>query len=132
LDERRRDRRLDSGVELALEVSYQHLPTDQRHLLRLLALHPGPDLDRYAAAALADMELSSTTGQLRQLYCEHLLQRAAPERYALHDLVRAFAAARARDEDSPPARRAALTRLFDFYLVVATAAANRLHPVDAG
>src|SRR6266545_1689579 len=50
LDERHHDRRLDDGVELALSLSYQHLPPDRRRLFRLLALHPGNDIDLYAAA----------------------------------------------------------------------------------
>jgi hypothetical protein len=45
LDERHRHGRLDAGVALALDLSYQHLPTDRQRLLRLLALHPGQDLD---------------------------------------------------------------------------------------
>jgi hypothetical protein len=38
LDERRHQRRLDNGVELALDLSYQQLPEDRRRLLRLAAL----------------------------------------------------------------------------------------------
>ncbi|WP_327003630.1 NB-ARC domain-containing protein [Dactylosporangium sp. NBC_01737] len=53
LDERHRDRRLDSGVELALGLSYQDLPADRQRLLRLVALHPGQDFDTAAAAALS-------------------------------------------------------------------------------
>ncbi|MBG0568736.1 hypothetical protein [Actinoplanes aureus] len=45
LDERHHDRRRDTGVELALHQSYQHLPADHQRLLGLLALHPGQDFD---------------------------------------------------------------------------------------
>jgi tetratricopeptide (TPR) repeat protein len=131
LDERHRDRRLDSGVELALDLSYQQLPTDRQRLLRLTALHPGQDLDAHAAAALSADDLSTTSGHLRQLYRDHLLQPAGPNRYTCHDLVRAYAAGRAGDEDPPPARRAALTRLFDYYLATAATAVNILYPAEA-
>ncbi len=130
LDERHRDRRLDTAVELALDVSYRHLPADQRHLLRLAALHPGPDLDSYAAAALAGTDLSTARTLLRRLHQDHLLQPATPGRYTFHDLVRAYAAGRATDEDSPPARRAALGRLFDFHLATSAAAMDSLYPAE--
>src|SRR5205085_5440617 len=71
LDERHRDRRLDDGVALALDVSYQHLPADRRRLLRLVALHPGQDLDEYAAAALADTDLATARTQLNLLCQDH-------------------------------------------------------------
>jgi tetratricopeptide (TPR) repeat protein len=128
LDERHHQQRLDSGVQLALDVSYRHLPADRQRLLRLVSLHPGQDLDPYAAAALAGTDLPTAQAQLHHLRRDHLLQDAGPGRYILHDLVRAYATDRAGDEDPPPARRAALTRLFDFYLATAAAAMDTLHP----
>jgi tetratricopeptide (TPR) repeat protein len=131
LDERHSDRRLDSGVELALDVSYRNLPTGERELLRLLAQHPGQDVDVYAAAALGATDSGIAAARLRELCANHLLQPAGPGRYVLHDLVRAYAAARAADEDRRSDRRAALTRLLDYYLAAAVEAMNRLDPVEA-
>jgi tetratricopeptide (TPR) repeat protein len=131
LEERHRDRRLDTGVEIALDLSYRQLPPDRRRLLRLVALQPGQDLDLYAAAALADADVSATRTQLRQLCRDHLLQRTTPGRYTLHDLIRAYATDRAGDEDPPSERRAALTRLFDFYLAATAAAMDALYPAEA-
>ncbi|MEU8814625.1 tetratricopeptide repeat protein [Actinoplanes sp. NPDC048796] len=128
LDERRQ---LEGGVELALDLSYRDLPAAQRRLLRLAALHPGEDLDAYAVAALAGDEPRRVERRLDGLCDDHLLSRAAPGRYTFHDLVRAFAADKARDEDSPRERRAALTRLFDYYLAATTEAMDVLHPVEA-
>ncbi|MEV7630723.1 tetratricopeptide repeat protein [Actinoplanes sp. NPDC089786] len=131
LDERHHQRRLDTGVELALHLSYQHVPADQRRLLRLLALHPGRDFDAYAAAALTDTDLDTAQTGLDHLHRNHLLQQAVPGRYTFHDLVRAYATTRAHDEDRPPERRAALTRLFDFYLATAAAAMDTLYPAES-
>jgi tetratricopeptide (TPR) repeat protein len=131
LEERHRDRRLDTGVELGLTMSYQHLPGDQQRLLRLLALHPAHDFDAYAAAALAGIGLPDARANLNHLCGDHLLQRATPGRYTFHDLVRAYAVNRGGDEDRPPERRAALTRLFDYYLATAAAAMDALHPAEA-
>ena len=130
LDERHRDRRLDTGIELALDLSYQHLSADRRQILRLLALHPGQDLDAYAAAALADTDLATARAHLHRLCGDHLLQPGTPGRYIFHDLVRAYAVTKAHDEDRPPARRAALTRLFDHYLATAATAMDTLHPAE--
>jgi tetratricopeptide (TPR) repeat protein len=130
LDERHHQQRLDSGVQLALDLSYQHLPADRQRLLRLVALHPGHDFDTHAAAALTGADPATTTVQLDDLCRDHLLQLAAPGRYTLHDLVRGYAAARSADEDPPPERRAALTRLFDFYLATAAAAMDTLYPAE--
>lgn len=59
------------------------------------------------------------------------MQPAATERYALHDVLRAYALNQAGDEDPPPVRHAALTRLFDHYLGAAAAAMDVLHPAEA-
>jgi tetratricopeptide (TPR) repeat protein len=130
LDERHHRRRLDTGVELAFDLSYLHQPSGQQRLLRLAALHPGENLDAYAAAALTDTDLATARSHLDDLGRDRLLQPAAPGRYTFHDLVRAYAAGRAGDEDPPPERRAALTRLFDYYLAAAAAAVDTLHPAE--
>ncbi|HEY0500621.1 MAG TPA: tetratricopeptide repeat protein [Kutzneria sp.] len=131
LDERHRDHRLDSGVELALDLSYRRLPAPRRRLLRLAALHPGPEFDVHAVAALADADPEAARTELDHLHHDHLMQLDAAGRYRCHDLVRAYAAARAADEDPPAERRAAQTRLFDHYLGAAALAAATLYPVDA-
>jgi len=131
LDERHQDRRLDTGVELALDLSYHHLPADRQRLLRLLALHPGQDFDAHAAAALADTDLPTAHTHLHLLHDDHLLQQDTQGRYTFHDLIRAYATTRAHDEDRPPDRRAALTRLFDHYLAATATAMNTLYPAEA-
>ena len=130
LDERHRHHRLDSGVELALHLSYQSLPPVRRKLLRRLAGHPGPDLDDQAAAALLDTDLDSTRDHLRQLAAENLVEQPVAGRFSLHDLVRLYAAERSVEEDRPQDRHAALTRLLDHYLFGAAAAMDLLYPAE--
>jgi tetratricopeptide (TPR) repeat protein len=130
LDERHRHLRLDSGVELALHLSYQHLPEPRQTLLRRMAAHPGPDLDDHAAAALLGTDPPAAAGHLRHLTDEYLVQQPVPGRFMLHDLVRAYAADRAREEDRPADRRDALSRLFDHYVYGAAAAMDALHPAE--
>jgi tetratricopeptide (TPR) repeat protein len=132
LDDRRRHRRLDTGVEVAFGLSYNDLPVERRRLLRLLALHPAQDFDAYAAAALAGIDPATARTELDRLRDEHLLQQATSGRYAFHDLVRAYATTRVHDEDRSTERRTALTRLFDYYLAATAAAMNTLFPAQAG
>ncbi|MEU8615446.1 NB-ARC domain-containing protein, partial [Actinoplanes sp. NPDC048791] len=132
LDERHRDHRLDTGVRLAFDRSYQHLPPHQQRVLRLAALHPGQDLDPYAAAALAATDVATARSALDDLGRHHLVQRAGPGRYTFHDLIGVYAADRARDEDPPRALRAAQTRMADHYLAAAAAAVDTLYPAEAG
>ncbi|MEU8328707.1 tetratricopeptide repeat protein [Micromonospora sp. NPDC048839] len=131
LDERHQQRRLDVSVELAFDLSYRELPTERRRLLRVVAAHPGDDFDARAVAALAGVRPSDAEVHLGRLHRDHLLQQAAPGRYALHDLIRAYAASRCGDEDPPPERRAALTRLFDYYVATAAAAMDVLYPAGS-
>jgi tetratricopeptide (TPR) repeat protein len=130
LDERHRHRRLDTGVELALHLSYQHLPGQRQALLRRMAAHPGPDLDDHAGAALLDTDPDTAAAHLRHLAAEYLIQQPVAGRYMMHDLVRAYAADRAHDEDRPADRQSALSRLFDHYLYSAAAAMDALYPAE--
>jgi tetratricopeptide (TPR) repeat protein len=131
LDERHHHRLPDTGVESAFALSYSQLPAGRQRLLRLTALHPAEDFDVHAAAALADGDLPGTQLHLDQLCRDHLLQQSAPGRFTFHDLVRAYAAGRAGDADPPTVRRAAMTRLFDYYLGASAAAMDVLHPAEA-
>jgi hypothetical protein len=102
-------------------------------LFRLAGLHPGPDLDRYAAAALTGSRPEQAAGMLDLLARAHLVHAARPGRYGMHDLLRVYARelAAARDsDDGEDWQRAALTRLFDHYLHAAAAAMDTLFPAE--
>jgi tetratricopeptide (TPR) repeat protein len=131
LDERHGNRRLDSGVELALEVSYRNVAAGERELLRLIAHHPGSDFDARAAAALAGTDLPAAEARLRELTADHLVQPAGSGRFQLHDLVRSYALSRSADEDRRADRRAAMTRLLDHYLATTAVAMDRFDPAGA-
>jgi tetratricopeptide (TPR) repeat protein len=130
LDEQHQHRRLDSGVHLALGLSYRHLPEQRQALLRRIAVHPGPDLDAHAAAALLDTDPATAEAHLAHLLDDHVLLQPIPGRYDLHDLVRSYAADLAYDEDRPAERRESLGRLLDHYLYTAAAAMDVLYPAE--
>jgi tetratricopeptide (TPR) repeat protein len=128
LQHHRRSLRLDSGVEVAISLSYRELPTDQQRVFRLLALHPGNDITAPAAAALTGTAVDAAGRQLDQLTAASLLQCPEPGRYRFHDLIRTYAAGLVHDEDPARARRAGLSRLGDQYLHTAGAAMDLIYP----
>ena len=65
---------------------------------------------------------------LAELTRAHLLAEHVPGRFAMHDLVRAYAAEQASTVDSDTARRDALCRVLDHYLHTARPADRLLRP----
>jgi DNA-binding SARP family transcriptional activator/Flp pilus assembly protein TadD len=94
----------------------------------LLSLHPGPDFEPYAAAALTSTTLGQARRAIDVLARAHLVQPAGEGRYAMHDLLRAYARELAISQSSHQQRRAALTRLFDHYLHAAAAMTDTMFP----
>jgi tetratricopeptide (TPR) repeat protein len=135
-DRQRRLSRLDVGgdphgaVATVFSWSYRALSADAARVFRLLGLHPGRSADRYAAAALADITVDRAEAALRDLARAHLVHRVDGDRYGQHDLLRAYAAGLAGDEDGGDGSRAALDRLFDYFVGTAHVAVDLLHPAD--
>ncbi|MHA4812846.1 AfsR/SARP family transcriptional regulator [Streptomyces aculeolatus] len=130
-DQHQRLHELEAGhrsVAAALDMSYRHLSPGQQRTYRLLGLHPGPDIDAYATAALLDSTVPHAGRMVEQLLDVHLLHEPAPGRYRFHDLVRAHAARTAAGGPAEHAARAALTRLFDYYRHTAARAADAAYP----
>jgi tetratricopeptide (TPR) repeat protein/transcriptional regulator with XRE-family HTH domain len=132
---READRALDAldggdaitNVRAVFSWSYRALTPAAGRMFRLLGLHPGSDVDTYAAAAMADTSLAGARLALGELVQANLVREQRPGRYAFHDLLRAYAAGQAgRDEAD-----AALGRLLDHYLYTATVAINVIFPTDA-
>lgn len=127
------DRRLaelstdSGGVSPAFALSYEHLPADQQRLFRLLGAMTGQDVEMYAAAALADVDVVAAEDLLEQLVDANLLLQPHPGRFQFHDLLRQYA--RTLEPDPQAVRR-----LLDFYLYATAEASaaifgSRLHPL---
>ncbi len=135
-DQQRRLDLLDSGgdsrtaVRVVFSWSYQNLPGDAARLFRLLSLHPGLDLDAHSAAALCGGTGQDGGTLLGLLSRAHLVQAQGPDLYGMHDLLRAYARELAAGHDAAGEQRAALNRLFDYYLYTAAAAMDTLFPAD--
>lgn len=135
-DQQRRLDLLDAGgdtrtaVRAVFSWSCRHLDADAARAFRLSGLHPGPDLDVYAIAALTQTTVRSAAQLLQRLDQAHLIQRAGPGRHALHDLLRDYAAEQAAARDGPAACRGATARLLDYYLHTAATAVRILYPAE--
>ncbi|OLF15118.1 ATP-binding protein [Actinophytocola xanthii] len=136
-DQQRRLTLLDAGddqraaVRSVFSWSIRHLPTDAAETFRLLGLHPGPDVDVHAVAALTDAGLDRAHGTLALLARAHLVHLVRPGRYGMHDLLRAYALELASAGVAAEDRRAAVERLLDYYLSTAGAAMSSLYPAEA-
>ncbi len=157
-DEQQRLDHLDAGgdpraaLQSVFSWSYRRLPAEAARAFRLISLHPGPEIDAHAAAALIGEPPREPDGRpdhapdgrraarpdgpahsaraLTVLARAHLLQPVGPGRYSTHDLLRAYGYRLTRTHDSDNDRQAALSRLFDHYLGTAAAAMDALYPAE--
>lgn len=125
IDELRAERleALDLGeehvsVRAVFSWSLRALSEPAATLFRLLGLHPGPDIDARAAAALAGR--AECRKLLRELVNASLLDEYLPGRFRFHDLLRLFARELAGTDGD------AQRRMLGFYLHTASAADRAL------
>jgi tetratricopeptide (TPR) repeat protein/transcriptional regulator with XRE-family HTH domain len=120
-----------ADVRAAFSWSYRQLDADAARAFRLAGLPPAPVLDRYALAALTGATAQQAGHLLDVLAGACMIQPAGPGRSTTHDLLRGYARELAASQHSEPERRAALERLFDYYLGTAAAAMDAAFPAEA-
>jgi tetratricopeptide (TPR) repeat protein len=118
-----------TAVRAVFSWSYRHLPPSAARAFRLIGPHPGHDLDAYALAALAGTGLDEARRLVAVLVRAHLIAENAAGRLRMHDLLKVYAAELAAAE-AVDDRRAALRRLFDYYLSTAATAMDALYPAE--
>jgi NB-ARC domain len=111
------------SVTAAFDLSYQDLTIPQQRLFRRLGLHPGADIDAYAAAALDDIDPAAARHGLADLYEHNLLFEPTSGRYRFHDLLLEHARALAAGDETAD-QQAAVGRILDYYLHAAVAASR--------
>ena len=116
---------LRSHVQVVFSWSYRNLAAGTARLFRVLGLHPGPDWNAAATAALAGCDLDTARHGLAALAGAHLVQRRGWRRYGMHELLHAYARRLSGDLDTEQDQREALTRLLDH---AAASAASVLDP----
>jgi DNA-binding SARP family transcriptional activator/tetratricopeptide (TPR) repeat protein len=135
-DHRRRLDTLDVGgdpraaVRTVLSWSYRHLEPSAARAFRLLGVYPGPDFDAHAVAALADIAPGPARDLLDALTGAHLIQPVDRGRFAMHDLLRAYARELAAQASCQDEIMMAQTRLFDYYLGAAAVAMDSAFPSE--
>ncbi|MEV6964305.1 tetratricopeptide repeat protein [Hamadaea sp. NPDC051192] len=117
-----------TDLRLVMSWSYRTLDEPTARLFRLLSVHPGPDFSVAAAASLTGVTPAQARRRLAELTRAHLLTEHRPGRYTCHDLLRAYAAELASEQDTAADQHAARSRLFDHYLAAAYAADKLLYP----
>jgi tetratricopeptide (TPR) repeat protein/transcriptional regulator with XRE-family HTH domain len=113
------------SVAAAFGLSYDDLTPGQQQMFRRLGLHPGNDVEAYAAAALDGVPLAQARQHLEALYDQQLLTEPGYGRYRMHDLILEHARSLAA-EDPAGDSDLALGRLLDYYLHAALAAGRKL------
>jgi DNA-binding SARP family transcriptional activator len=121
-----RDSRTDARS--AFQRSYDALSSGAATLFRLLSLYPARELTLRGAASLTGTDLRSARQYMAELTDHHLLVETAPDRYAGHALLRAFAVDLSTRVDTSEVRAQACTRMVEHYLYSADAATALLAP----
>lgn len=135
------ERRLDNlgsdetGVRASIASSVEFLSTSDRPLdreaaqaLPLLSIPDGSDLLTIVAAHLLGVPLRRADAILERLVDLNLLESVAPDRYRLHDLIRAYARELAEESLTAAERDAGLDRVLRFYIAAAWACQRLTHP----
>jgi tetratricopeptide (TPR) repeat protein len=117
-----------TDVRSVLSWSYRALSTDVARLFRQLSVHPGPDFTALAAASLAGVPARQAQAALSQLTGAHLIHEHVPGRFALHDLLHAYARELAEATEPVTEWQATTRRLLDHYLHTASEGDGLLNP----
>jgi tetratricopeptide (TPR) repeat protein len=117
-----------TSVRSVLDWSYRRLSAEHARLFRQLGLHPGPDINPDAAAALVERDPINVHRLLEDLAETHLIESTEDGRYRFHDLLRVYAADQARRHDSTTERDHALISLLTWYTHAAIACDTLIFP----
>jgi tetratricopeptide (TPR) repeat protein len=120
-----------ASIRAALSASYDSLPSPLARMFRLLGLLPTADIPVAVAASLAAVPVPEAGRLLVGLSRAHLLDEEAPGRCQFHDLVRSFAAQKARSPEFGAAEPEAMGRVLDYYRHTAYTAQCLLNPLSA-
>ncbi|MET8760658.1 BTAD domain-containing putative transcriptional regulator [Lentzea sp. NPDC004782] len=116
-----------ASLPAVLSWSLRRLTDEHGTVFGLLGIAPGPDTTLPAVTALTALPPARARKALSALEDASLLERRPGGRYAMHDLVRAYAATTAHQLPDD-LRETALARVMDFHLHTAFAADRLLDP----
>ena len=105
-----------TSLRQLLSWSHSQLTPGAAQMFALLGVHCGPDITVPAAASLAGVPRAAAGRALAELGDASLAAEHRPGRYVIHDLVRGYAAAQARQALGEAGIQAAVERILDHYL----------------
>jgi DNA-binding SARP family transcriptional activator len=117
-----------TDVRAVFSWSYHTLTPEGARLFRLLGLAAGPDIGLPGVASLLGLPIREARRWLGELVHGHLVNEPVAGRFALHDLLRAYAIELTQHDDDDADRALALHRLLDHYLHSAFTGALALAP----
>ncbi|KAB1922928.1 tetratricopeptide repeat protein [Micromonospora noduli] len=117
-----------SDLRTVLSGSYRALSPEHARLFRLLGLHHGLEMTVSTCASLGGLPLDQTSRLLADLVAVHMVERRSTDRYALHDLLRAYARELVNVHETERDLRAARHRMLDHYLHTAHVADRLIYP----
>ncbi|MEW1864185.1 tetratricopeptide repeat protein [Streptomyces sp. NPDC088194] len=120
----------ETTVSKALDASYAVLSTGAALTYRRLGRLPLTTFDARGAAAACAQPLRWAERRLDELVEANLVEDIGPDRYRFHDLIGAHARTLGSADGSPAQCDATVRRVCDWYLRTATAAEQRLTPVQ--
>ncbi|MFI9449719.1 glycosyltransferase [Amycolatopsis sp. NPDC052450] len=114
------------SVTAVLEASCATLSDPQLAMLQLMAAHPGPRVDAWAAGALAGISPTAAEGLLDELIRAGMLEHHSHNAYRLHDVLRDHLRRPDAELLSGPEEDSARGRLFEYFLHAAAAADSHI------
>jgi DNA-binding SARP family transcriptional activator len=117
-----------TDMRAVFACSYQALSPDAASLFRRLGLHSGADFTVEVAAALTALPVPAVRRLLTELTASTLVAEHDSERFALHDLLRAYALEQCEAEEPTDERHAAIERMLCWYLGMVGAVARTIDP----
>jgi tetratricopeptide (TPR) repeat protein len=108
---------------LPYDLEYSRFSSATLRVLRLLPLHPGPDMSAAAVAALTDLSVGEARDAAECLVQARLIENSpeSQERWRFHSPVPSYIQ-RLSGDSSAQEREKAQDRLLDYYLIAAEAA----------
>jgi tetratricopeptide (TPR) repeat protein len=118
----------DMSVRPALDVSYQALAPQSRHIYAVMGLYPGVRFDSGVTAATAAVTRADARRLLGTLTDANLLDDVADGHYRYHDLTKLHAREMAELHEPPDVQADTVRRMLDWFLSAAGAASAIVAP----
>jgi DNA-binding SARP family transcriptional activator/tetratricopeptide (TPR) repeat protein len=116
------------SVQAAFRLTYVALDPQSQRLFRLLGTLPVQEIDVCTASAVTGLPVPVAETVHEELLDARLLEQRSANSYRFHDLLRSYASARAKQEESSQERSQVLNRFYEYLSVAVRRCATVLQP----